>query len=114
MKLEKITDKIVYNESTISKRMLFNTGKVLNFMLNLKPGQGVPPHNHENSDMIIYVVSGDEAEVVTDGNTTMVTQGDVFHCEGKEMFSMTNTGKENLSCFVVLTPNPSQIYSKEF
>lgn len=114
MKLEKILDKIVYNENTISKRMLFNTGKVLNFMLNLKPGQGVPSHNHENSDMIIHVVSGDEGEVVTDGNKTIVTQGDVFHCDGIEMFSLTNTGKENMSCFVVLTPNPSQIYSKEF
>lgn len=113
MKIEKIADKIVYNENTISKRVIFNEDKILNFVLNLRPGQGVPSHNHENSDMIVYVLSG-KGEMVVDEKIQDVREGDVIHCHGDEMFSLKNIGDNDMSCFVVLTPNPSQIYSKEF
>jgi len=114
MKIEKIEDKIIFNENTISKRLIFNENKILNFMLNLKPGQGVPPHTHEASDLIIYIVEGDEGELVSDGKKEKVMKGDVIHCSGSEMFSLQNSGENNMACFVVIAPNPSQIYSKEF
>lgn len=47
MKIEKISEKIVYMDNTLTKRILFNEDRVLNFVLNFKLGQGVPPHNHE-------------------------------------------------------------------
>ncbi|HBL07389.1 MAG TPA: cupin domain-containing protein, partial [Clostridium sp.] len=41
-----------------------------------------------------------------------ITQGDVIHCKGVEVFSIKNTGNDDMSLFVVLAPNPSAVYSK--
>jgi quercetin dioxygenase-like cupin family protein len=112
MKIEKIADKIVFMENTLTKRILFNEDRILNFVLNFKPGQGVPPHNHEESDLIIHVLSGN-GEMVVDGVTHNVTEGDVVHCYGREVFSIQNTGDKDMSLFVILAPNPSPVYSKE-
>lgn len=110
--IEKIADKIVYMDNTLTKRILFNETRVLNFVLNFRPGQGVPPHNHEESDLIIHVLTG-EGEMVVDGKTNRVVEGDVIYCKGSEVFSITNTGAADMSCFVILAPNPSPMYSKE-
>lgn len=112
MKIEKLSEKIVYNEEKFTKRVLFNENRVLNFVLNFKPGQGVPPHNHEQSDLIVQVLVGD-GELGVDGNLHKIAQGDVIHCKGTEVFSLKNTGDKDMSCFVILAPNPSAIYSKE-
>lgn len=112
MKLEKISEKIEYSEEKFTKRIIFNESRVLNFVLNFKPGQGVPPHNHEQSDLILHVLVG-EGELGVDGNINKITQGDVVHCKCTEVFSLKNTGDKDMSCFIVLAPNPSSIYSKE-
>jgi len=113
MKIEKISDRIVYNDSTFTKRLLFNEEKVLNFMLNLKPDQEIPPHTHEESDLILHVLVGG-GELTVDGNVQNVTQGDVVYCVGKEVFSLKNNTNENLSCFVVIAPRPiPKIYADE-
>jgi quercetin dioxygenase-like cupin family protein len=112
MKIEKISNKIVFSDKTITKRVLFAEDKVLNFVLNLSPGQGLPEHTHEKSDLILHVLSG-EGEAFADGKIDKVYQGDVLYMKGEELFSLKNTGDENMSCFVIITPNPSAIYSKE-
>jgi len=112
MKIEKISSKIQYSDDKLTKKVIFNENRVLNFVLNFKPGQGVPPHNHEQSDLIIHVLIG-TGELVVDGNTSKVVAGDVIYCKGTEIFSLKNNGTENMSCFVILAPNPSPIYSKE-
>jgi len=112
MKIEKISDKIVYSEEKFTKRVLFNENRVLNFVLNFKPGQGVPPHNHEQSDLIVHVLVGD-GELGVDGTMHKITEGDVIHCKGTEVFSLKNTGDKDMSLFIILAPNPSPIYSKE-
>jgi quercetin dioxygenase-like cupin family protein len=112
MKIEKISEKIVYNEEKFTKRILFNENKVLNFVLNFKPGQGVPAHNHEQSDLIIHVLAGD-GEMGVDGVMNNITQGDVIHLKGTEVFSLKNSGDKDMSCFIILAPNPSPMYSKE-
>lgn len=112
MKIEKISEKIVYSEEKFTKRVLFNEDRILNFVLNFKPGQGVPPHNHEQSDSIVHVLGG-EGELGVDGNLHKIIQGDVIHCKGTEVFSLKNTGDKDMSCFVILSPNPYANYSKE-
>ncbi len=113
MKLQNIKDKIVYSEKSVTKRLLFSEDKVLNFVLNLVPGQEVPPHTHENSDLVVYVIAG-AGEVTSDGNAQEVAVGDVVYFTGEELFSMKNNKDENLSCFVVITPRPKlEAYSKE-
>ena len=112
MKIEKLADKIVYMDEKLTKRILFNETRVLNFVLNFRPGQGVPPHNHEQSDLIIHVLVG-QGEMGVDGIVHEISQGDVIHCKGTEVFSLTNTGDSDMSCFVILAPNPSAAYSIE-
>lgn len=113
MKLEKIANKIAFTDESFTKRIIFKEDKVLNFVLNFKPGQGVPPHNHEQSDLLVHVLAGD-GEMTVDGSLHNITEGDVIHCYGKEVFSLKNTGTKDMSLFIVLTPNPSSPYSKEF
>jgi quercetin dioxygenase-like cupin family protein len=112
MKIVKISEKIVYSEEKFTKRVLFNENRVLNFVLNFKPGQGVPPHNHEQSDLIVHVLVGD-GELGVDGTMHKITEGDVIHCKGTEVFSLKNTGEKDMSLFIILAPNPSPMYSKE-
>jgi quercetin dioxygenase-like cupin family protein len=112
MKIENLSNKIVYSDKTFTKRVIFNEDKVLNFVLNMQPGQGLPDHTHENSDLVLHILVG-EGEAVVDGQTHKVSQGDVLHLYGEEMFRLTNTGDKDMSAFVVITPNPSAIYRKE-
>ncbi|MBD7912348.1 MULTISPECIES: cupin domain-containing protein [Clostridium] len=112
MKIEKITEKMEYSEEKFTKKILYNEDKVLCFILNFKPDQGVPSHNHEESDLIVHILVG-QGEMVVEGKTYKVLQGDVIHCKGKEMFSIKNTGYSDMSCLVMLSPNPSALYSKE-
>jgi len=111
MKIEKISDKIMYNDESLTKKIIYKEDKILNFVLNFRPGQGVPPHNHEQSDLLIHVLCGD-GEMTVDGNLNKITQGDIIHCKGVEVFSIKNTGNDDMSLFVVLAPNPSAVYSK--
>lgn len=113
MKIEKISEKIAFMESTFTKRILFSEDKVLSFVLNLMPGQEIPPHNHEESDLIIHVLSGG-AELNVDGVVNQLKEGDVVHCLGKELFAIKNNTNENTSCFVVLAPRPGmKLYAQE-
>jgi quercetin dioxygenase-like cupin family protein len=113
MKHEKISEKIVFSNKTVTKRVLFAEDKVLTFVLNMKPGQGLPAHTHEKSDLVLHILSG-EGEATVDGVVHKLSEGDVIYMKGEEVFSFTNTGDKDISCFVVITPNPSAIYSKEF
>jgi quercetin dioxygenase-like cupin family protein len=77
------------------------------------PGQEVPAHKHENSDLVVYVIEG-AGEVTSDGEVQKIALGDVIYFTGEELFSMKNDKNENLSCFVVITPRPKlEVYSKE-
>lgn len=113
MKIQSINDKLVYSDKTVTKRLLFSEEKVLNFVLNLMPGQEVPPHTHENSDLVVHVIAG-SGEITADKDVKRVATGDVIYCTGEELFSLKNDKDENLSCFVVITPRPKpEIYAKE-
>jgi quercetin dioxygenase-like cupin family protein len=112
MKLENISSKITYSDKTFTKKVIFNEDKVLNFVLNMKPGQGLPDHTHENSELILHILKGN-GEVTVDGKTQKVVEGDVLHLKGEEVFRLTNNGDMDMSTFVVIAPNPSAIYRKE-
>lgn len=114
MRLEKISDKMVYLDNTFTKRILFNEEKVLTFVLNLKSGQELPEHQHEKSDLVLHVITG-SGELTVDGKTSDISVGDVVYCVGEEVFSLKNNSNENMSCFVVIAPRPSpKAYANEF
>lgn len=105
MKLEKIADRMVYSDKTFTKRIIFNEEKVLNFILNLMPGQEIPPHQHEESDLILHVLTG-KGELTVDEKQQSIVTGDVVHCTGEEVFSLKNNSEDNISCFIVIAPRP--------
>jgi quercetin dioxygenase-like cupin family protein len=112
VQIVKLSEKVVYMDDKLTKKILFKESRILNFVLNFKPGQGVPAHNHEQSDLIVHVLVG-QGQMVVDEKVYKIVQDDVIHCKGTEVFSLTNTGNTDMSCFVILAPNPSPVYSIE-
>lgn len=102
MQVVKISDHQIYSDERFVKKDMINEEKALMFMLNLKPGQEIPPHTHGESGLIIYVVSGSGILSISN-KTEKITAGDAIYCSGNELFSMKNTSEENLSCFASLT-----------
>lgn len=114
MKTEKIINKVIFNENTFTKRVIFNEEKVLTFVLNMMPGQEIPPHQHEESDLVLHVIGGG-GQLTVDEKVQNIGVGDVIYCTGNEVFSIVNNTEENLSCFVVIAPRPTpKLYSQEF
>jgi quercetin dioxygenase-like cupin family protein len=89
-----------------TKRVIQQSPGGLIFLLNFAPGQSLPSHTHDNSELIVTVIEGiGEAKVEERG--VPLHRGVIVHCRGKESFSVSNTGTERLSLLVFLYPgNP--------
>lgn len=112
MNIKNISDSIVFSDNTLTKRILFADRQVLNFVLNLKAGQTLPAHKHEQSAVVLFALSGvcrmrvnDETQDIRDGSVVLVRGEDDF-----EIPEVT----QDLSLYVTISPNPSAMYSKEF
>ncbi len=90
-----------FNESRFVRKTLFQEGKTNAFVLNLLPGQSVPPHPHPNAHVYMYVVEG-EGTFIIDEKELSVSQTDVIHCEDQQVLEIENTGDKPLSIYVVL------------
>jgi mannose-6-phosphate isomerase-like protein (cupin superfamily) len=111
MDLKNIQDSIVFNDKTLTKRILFATPEVLCFILNLKVGQSLPIHKHENSGLIYHVLSGN-CDIKINDEISAISAGAVGFAKGQDDFSIP-TVKEDLSLYVTISPNPSnELYSK--
>jgi Mannose-6-phosphate isomerase len=109
--LKNIQDSMVFNENTLTKRILFATPEVLCFVLNLKVGQTLPVHKHEHSELIYYVLTGSGQVRINDG-VSEISFGSVGSAKGQDDFSIPLV-KEDLSLYVTVSPNPSnEMYSK--
>lgn len=113
METKDIKSCIVFSDQTITKRILFAMPETLCFVLNLKAGQTLQPHKHENSGLVYHVLAG-RAEIKVNDETTSVESGTVGYVKGQDDFAIPNV-KEDLSLFVTISPNPSnELYSKSF
>src|SRR5512133_2200630 len=83
-----------------TKRMLSQSAASLLFMLNFEPGQSLPPHTHDESEIIVSVVRG-EGHATIDGRAEPLRPGTVLRCTGGEAFAVTNDGSSPLSLLVV-------------
>jgi quercetin dioxygenase-like cupin family protein len=72
-------------------------------MIRLSPGQAVPPHTHESSDVFIYVVEG-TGELETSDGPVPFTAGDLAQYRGDEELRVANTGKDGLTLLAFLAP----------
>ncbi|HYE10842.1 MAG TPA: cupin domain-containing protein [Patescibacteria group bacterium] len=111
MEVKNIKDSIVFNDSTFTKRTLFAVEDILCFVLNMKPGNVLPLHTHENSSLVIHVLSGSGEAKIND-EVAKLESGVVLYAKGEDEFSIP-TVSEDMSIFVTLSPNPSnELYSK--
>jgi mannose-6-phosphate isomerase-like protein (cupin superfamily) len=111
MEIKDIKESIVFSEKTLTKRILFATKDILSFVLNLKPGQVLPVHKHENSSLVLHVLSG-SAQIKINEESGTLSPGAVIYAKGEDDFSIPVVN-EDLSLFVVISPNPSnELYAK--
>lgn len=90
-----------FNESRFVRTNLFQKGNSTAFMLNLMPGQSVPPHPHPGANVFMYVVEGTGTFIIEEKELT-VSEKDVVHCEDKEMLEIRNNGDQPLCIYIVL------------
>ncbi|WP_019229852.1 cupin domain-containing protein [Sedimentibacter sp. B4] len=96
---------IVFNDNQFTKRIIFEDEDVLSFVLNLKPGQSLPTHQHENSALTFIVIQG-KGEVQVGEEVQKIQKGSAVLAKGKESFGIPSV-EEDLSIFVTLTPKPN-------
>lgn len=72
-------------------------------MIRLSPGQTLPPHTHESSDVFIYVVEG-TGELDTPQGPQPFATGDLAQYRGDEELRLANTGTTGMTMLAFLAP----------
>ena len=92
-------------ENKVAKRVIFNNGQTLAFILNIAESEQLPPHTHFESTVMLQVLKG-EAEVIIDGKSVQAAEGDLIQIDGQEEMVVNNTGQEILELYVTISPTP--------
>ena len=93
-----------FNDDKFTRVPLFQEGNTNTFLLNLLPGQTVPPHPHPNARVYVYVVEG-EGICTVDEHVQTIAEKDVVHVYDQQVLSIENTGIDPMSLYVVLIKN---------
>ncbi|WP_151737847.1 cupin domain-containing protein [Paenibacillus tengchongensis] len=107
-----VQEAVEYREERLTKKILFQKGDSVAFVLNLVPGQELPAHQHPGSDVYILCLKGNGTIQVNDAEEAF-SEGEVIHVAGDERFSYRNSGEEPASLYVVLAKIPSPEYARE-
>ena len=112
MEIKNVNDSIIFNDRTVTKRVLYATKDVLCFILNMKRGHVLPVHRHENTSLVMIVLSG-SGQIQINEETEKLTKGSVVYAKGEDEFSIPSVS-EDMTIYVTISPNPTnQLYSKE-
>ncbi|OEH85150.1 hypothetical protein BHU72_05935 [Desulfuribacillus stibiiarsenatis] len=113
METFQLADKMVFSDKSLTKKIIYSDNSILVFVLNFKPGQVLPPHTHPGMVTIVQILQG-TAIFTVDGKDTQLTSGQGLICQEKEMLSLQNSGDEDLSLYVTLSPGPeNKIFAEE-
>ena len=96
---------IVFNDNQLTKRIIFDDEEALSFVLNLKHGQVLPTHQHENSAVTIIVLQG-KGQIQVNDEVQRIHKGSAVLAKGKEGFGIPEV-EEDLSILVTVTPKPN-------
>ena len=99
-------------EGKIAKRMIFKSDNVIAFVLNIAKDEILPGHTHLESTLFIQVMEGN-AKVITDGNVTFLTVGELMEVDGQESLQVINTGEGVLRLFVTISPMGSEAFATD-
>ena len=70
----------------------------------LLPGKGHDRHNHPESEEVLYVLSGEGAQTVDDGDPFTVRAGDTIYVPTAVYHSTRNTGWEPMRLLAIYNP----------
>jgi quercetin dioxygenase-like cupin family protein len=104
MDIKNLNDVIVFSQEGLTKNIVFDTPDVLCFVLSLVPGQQIPDHRHEQSDLLLTVLKG-KGQARVNGRLVSLALGTILHVEGQEDFAVPVV-EEHLSLLATLSPNP--------
>ncbi|UPK47449.1 cupin domain-containing protein [Paenibacillus pabuli] len=101
-----------FSADRFTKRILFQQGGGVTFVLHFLPGQQLPVHKHPGSDVILLVVEG-TGTIILDRKEQEVKQEDVICCSGETEFAFHNSGDREVRLFVVLNHVPDASYAQD-
>jgi len=78
--------------------------QIFEWVDNLKPGSGIPPHIHTKEDEIFRVLQG-EVEIMVDGKTTTLKKGDMAYAPKNLMHSWKVVGDLNAKMWTSAFPS---------
>jgi putative CGCGG family rSAM target protein len=100
-----------FNEERFTKRVVFQHGDHVIFVLNFMPGQELPTHKHPGTDVYLLVLEG-SGTMIADGASEEVAAGELIHVSGDKDFAFKNTGTEKTSLYVFINKIPDERYAK--
>lgn len=112
MEKKSIADVMQYQEERFTKKILFQQGESVVFVLNFMPGQELPVHKHPGADVYILACKGDGAIHVNEAEQPFL-EGETIYIAGDEAFAYTNNSSSPSSLYVVLSKLPSPAYAEE-
>ncbi|ASA24377.1 cupin domain-containing protein [Paenibacillus donghaensis] len=111
MEKKNLSEAVEYQEARFTKRILFQKGESVVFVLNFLPGQQLPTHKHPGTDVYIHALEGNGTLIVDDVEHAF-DKGEVIHVAGDENFAYRNSGELPASLYVVLSKLPSSAYAE--
>ncbi len=72
-------------------------------LIRLWPGQALPPHTHEPSELMLFVTEGD-AELDTEQGMVPFPAGSLALLEGSEELRVSNRGSAPVTLLAFLAP----------
>lgn len=111
MELKSLNEAQVFNGDRFTKRILFQNGDSLVFVLNFMPGQQLPTHKHPGTHVYLTALSG-EGTVTVNGQDQLLRLGEVLQLEGDEDLAYRNSGNEPSSIYVWLCKVPAPEYAQ--
>lgn len=78
--------------------------QIFEWVDDLKPGSGIPPHVHTREDEVFRVMQG-EVEIMVDGKTTILKKGDMAFAPKNLVHSWTVVGEHKAIMWVSAFPS---------
>lgn len=112
MDMKNLNDYILFSPKGLSKKILFNSPKVLCFVLSLSPGQSIPDHGHETSALTLTVLKG-RGQARVNGRMVSMAVGTILYLDEQDTLAIPVV-EEDFALLVTVSPNPEdRIYSQE-
>ena len=103
MRVIRVQDAEDYNPARFIARPFIEGDHANVRLIRLAPGQALPPHGHNTSDLFLYVAEG-AGELETPAGNVPFAAGSLAHYRGEEELRVRNTGLAGMTLLAFLAP----------